>query len=146
VRERRLELYDPRTLRRVAAADAGVGPTHVVAEAGRLYVADTQGGALLVFGVHPELTLVRRVQLPGAPYGITIDPVRHRLWVTLTARNELVSLVANGRPRPVLRLPTVRQPNSVAVDSASGTVYVAGRADGVLQAIGARQAYPEDQR
>src|SRR4051794_14442683 len=42
VRGRRLELSAPRTLRRAAAADAGVGPTHVLAEAGRLYVADTQ--------------------------------------------------------------------------------------------------------
>jgi DNA-binding beta-propeller fold protein YncE len=143
VRERVLELYDPQTLRRLARAPAGVGPTHVVAEADRLYVADTQGGALLVFATHPKLELVRRVDLPGGPYGIAIDPVRHRLWVTLTARNELVSLPANGRPRVILRLPTVRQPNSVAVDSAAGTVAVVGRAAGALELIGARDAYPE---
>jgi DNA-binding beta-propeller fold protein YncE len=146
VRERVLELYDPRTLKRVARADAGVGPTHVAAEADRLYVVDTRGGALLVFQTHPELALTRRVDLPGSPYGITVDPVRHRLWVTLTARNEVVSLVANGRPRVIRRLPTVRQPDTVAVDSALGTVAVTGRSAGVLQLIGAREAYPEDDR
>ena len=117
VRERVLELYDPRTLRRLARAPAGVGPTHVVGQAGRLYVADTQGGALLVFTTHPKLELVRRVFLPGGPYGMAVDPVRHRLWVTLTARNEVVSLPANGRPRPLVRLPTVRQPDSVTVEA-----------------------------
>jgi DNA-binding beta-propeller fold protein YncE len=136
-RERVLELYDPRTLARVARVGAGVGPTHVAAEADRLYVTDTTGGALLVFELRPRLRLDRRVDLPGAPYGLTVDPVRHRLWVTLTARNELVSLVANGRPRPILRVPTVRQPDDVAVESALGTVAITGRSAGVLQLIAA---------
>ncbi|MBI5106541.1 MAG: hypothetical protein HZB46_16415 [Solirubrobacterales bacterium] len=143
-RERVLELYDPRTLRRVARATAGVGPTHVVAEADRLYVADTQGGALLVFRVAPELELVRRVHLPGSPYGMAVDPERHRLWITLTARNALVSLPANGRPRVIRTLPTVRQPDAVAVDASSGTVRV--RSAGVLQLVGADEAYGEDER
>jgi DNA-binding beta-propeller fold protein YncE len=143
VRERVLELYDPHTLKRIARAPAGVGPTHVVSEADRLYVADTQGGALLVFQTRPKLTLTRRVDLPGSPYGIAIDPIRHRLWITLTARNELVALSAHGHARVTLRLPAVRQPDAVAVDSALGIVAVAGRSAGVLQLIGGEQAYPE---
>jgi DNA-binding beta-propeller fold protein YncE len=140
VRERVLELYDPRTLKRIARVPAGVGPTHVVAVSDRLYVTDTRGGALLVFATRPELALVRRVYLPGGPYGIAHDPVRHRLWVTLTARNEVVSLPANGRPRPLVRLPTVRQPDSVAVDPSLGTLAVTGRDAGVLQLIDVRGA------
>jgi DNA-binding beta-propeller fold protein YncE len=140
VRERVLELYDPRTLKRTARVAAGVGPTHVVAVSDRLYVADTQGGALLVFATRPKLALVRRVFLPGGPYGMALDPVRHRLWVTLTARNEVVSLPANGRPRPLVHLPTVRQPDSVAVDPVLGTVAVTGRDAGVLQLIDVRGA------
>jgi hypothetical protein len=136
-RERTLSLYDPRSLQRVAVADAGVGPTTVIAEADRLYVADTAGGALLVFQVHPKLTLTRRVDLPGGPYGLAVDTVRHRLWVTLTQRNLLVSLPANGRPHPLDRLPTVRQPDHVAVVSALGTVAVSGGDAGVLQLVGA---------
>jgi DNA-binding beta-propeller fold protein YncE len=32
-------------------------------------------------------------------------------------------------------LPTVRQPNTVAVDSATGRIFVAGRTDGTVQLI-----------
>jgi DNA-binding beta-propeller fold protein YncE len=139
-RARVLELYDPRTLKRVARAPAGVGPTHVVAVSDRLYVADTQGGALLVFATRPKLALVRRVYLPGGPYGMAVDPVRHRLWVTLTARNEVVSLPANGRPRPLVYLPTVRQPDSVALDPELGTLAVTGRDAGALQLVDIRRS------
>jgi DNA-binding beta-propeller fold protein YncE len=135
VRERVLALYD-RDGTRIAQAPAGVGPTHVEAGAGgRVYVADTDGDAILLFRTRPKLELVRRVALPGAPYGMTIDRTRGRLWVTLTARNEVVWLPANGAPRPVDRYPTVRQPNSVAVHEPSGRVFVASRADGTLQLL-----------
>lgn len=138
-------ILDPRartlTLGRERVA-AGVGPTHVLAVAHRLYVTDTQGGALLVFATRPKLALTRRVFLPGGPYAIALDATRHRLWVTLTARNEVVSLPANGRPRPLVRLPTVRQPDGIAVSSS--TVAVAGRGPNVVQLIGAREAYAED--
>jgi DNA-binding beta-propeller fold protein YncE len=139
VRERVLELHDAHTLRRVGRAPAGVGPTHVARGGDRwLYVTDTRGGALLVYRIAPELELVRRLHLPGAPYGIAADPVRRRLWITLTARNEVVELPAHGRPHVLRRLPTVRQPNGVAVDPRSGRVFVTGLADGVLQLIDPR--------
>jgi hypothetical protein len=141
-RERTLSLYDPRTLRRVAQLPAGAGPTNVVAGGDRLYVADTRGDAILVFSTDAgrrPLARAGRVALPrgSVPYGLALDPVRQRLWVTLTARNELVSLPIDGRAGPTRRLPTVAQPDAVAVDSALGTVAVTGRADGVLQLIGA---------
>ena len=61
VRERVLELYDARTLRRTGRASAGVGPTHVACvKRAWCYVLDTQGGALLVFKRDPDLELVRR--------------------------------------------------------------------------------------
>jgi DNA-binding beta-propeller fold protein YncE/predicted small lipoprotein YifL len=136
VRERVLELFDARTLRRVGRAPAGVGPTHVAPGGDAwLYVTDTRGGALLVYRIAPELELVRRLHLPGAPYGIAADAVRKRLWITLTARNEVVELPAHGRPHVLRRLPTVRQPNGVAVDPRSGRVFVSGLTDGVLQLI-----------
>jgi DNA-binding beta-propeller fold protein YncE len=136
VRERVLELFDARTLRRVGRAPAGVGPTHVVPGGDAwLYVTDTRGGALLVYRIAPTLELVRRLHLPGAPYGVAVDPVRNRLWVTLTAGNEVVELPAHGRPHVLRRLPTVRQPNGVGVDPRSGRVFVTGLTDGVLQLI-----------
>jgi DNA-binding beta-propeller fold protein YncE len=143
VRERVLELYDAETLRRVARAPAGVGPTHVAAAGAWVYVVDTDGGALLVFATAPELELVRRYPLPGSPYGVAVDPVRRRLWVTLTGRNELIELPAHGRPHALRRFATVRQPNSVAIDFSTGRVFVTGRADGVLQAL---DPYREDGR
>lgn len=136
VRERALELYDATTGRALAKAPAGIGSTHVASDGKTLlYVCDTQGDALLVFHTRPKLELARRLALPGAPYGIALDPVRHRLWVTLTGRNEVVELPAHGRPHPVATFPTVRQPNAVGVDPRSGRVFVASRTDGTLQII-----------
>lgn len=137
VRERVVELYDADSRRRLARVPAGVGPTHVVAESrfDRLYVVDTSGGALLVFDTRPELELVRRVYLPGKPYGIALDDQRHRLWVTITGTNEVVELPAHGRPHVLRRLPTARQPDTVAVDASTGRVFVAGRHAGVVQLI-----------
>jgi DNA-binding beta-propeller fold protein YncE len=40
-----------------------------------------------------------------------------------------------GMPRLVASYPTVRQPNSVAVDPASGRVFVAGRTEEVLHLL-----------
>ena len=37
--------------------------------------------------------------------------------------------------REISRHPTVRQPNSVAVDPVSGRVFVTGKADGQLQIL-----------
>ena len=133
VRERVLALFDDDGRLR-EQLPAGVGPTHVEAGAGgRVYVADTAGNAILLFRTRPTFELVRRVALPGKPYGMTIDRTRGRLWVTLTETNEVVRLPANGAPRVVERFPTVRQPNSVAVHEESGRVFVASRADGTLQ-------------
>jgi DNA-binding beta-propeller fold protein YncE len=138
VRERVIELYDSRTLRRVGRASAGVGPTHVACleRGGWCWVLDTRGDALLVFSIgHGELELTRRLYLPGGPYGIALDRARGRLWVTLPGRNELVALPAHGRPHVVARHATVRQPDSVAVDAATGEVVVTGRVAGELQLV-----------
>ena len=136
VRERRLELFDARTLRLTGDAPAGVGPTHAVC-ARWCYVADTRGDALLVYATRPHLEPTRRLYLPGGPYGVSIDDRRRRLWVTLPALNDLVELPAHGRPHVLRRFHTVRQPDTVAVDERSGRVFVTGRADGVLETIDA---------
>jgi DNA-binding beta-propeller fold protein YncE len=139
VRERVLELFDTRTLARVGRVPAGVGPTHIVSDGrGTLYVVDTTGDALLVFRLRPKLELTRRYALLGAPYGITSDPARNRLWVTLTRTNELVELAAGGRPHQLARFPAPRQPDTVAVDPRTGRVFVTGTADGVLQLLDPR--------
>ena len=137
VRQNDLTVYGARNLTRVGRVPAGAGPTHVLADRrGRLAVADTRGNALLLFQTAPEVSQVARLELPGTPYGITYDSVRDRLWVTLTALNEVVGIDESGpRPTIVARFPTVRQPDTVAVDSATGRLFVTGTADGVLQLI-----------
>jgi DNA-binding beta-propeller fold protein YncE len=133
-RERVLAVYDGITMRRLATIPAGIGPTHVAVRGSDAFVVDTQGGALLVFSLRPRVEFVRRANLRGSPYGIAFDPMRGRMWVTLTARNELVEVTADRRPRVLRRLPTIRQPDSVAVDRA-GEVAVSGSSAGVLQLV-----------
>ena len=125
-RERVLEVYDARTRERLDRAPAGAGPTHVVAgEGGLAYVVDTAGDGLLVFETHGPLRIRRRYPLLGAPYAAASDLRHGRLWVTLTARNELVELATSARPHRLNVYPTVRQPDAVSVDAA-GRVYVQG--------------------
>lgn len=131
VRERVVEVFDAQG-HRLGREPAGVGPTHGVYRDGVLWVTDTQGDALLVFRLEPELRLDRRLRLRTGPYGIALDPVARRLWVTLTGSNRLAELPAHGRPHVLASYPTVRQPNDVAVDSRTGRVFVGGRADGVV--------------
>jgi DNA-binding beta-propeller fold protein YncE len=137
VAERVLRTYDPRTLESLGEVSAGVGPTHVVAAGSRAFVADTGGDAVLELRLGPAPELVRRTAVAGAPYGLALDRRRDRLWVTLTARNEVVEYsIAAGRLREIARHPSVRQPNTVAVDPETGDVLVAGKAGvGPLQRI-----------
>lgn len=131
-----LSLYDVDDEERLAAVPAGAGPTHVVGVSGeRLVVNDTRGNEVLVFGTDP-LEQVGSLALEGTPYGITYDSNRDVVWVTLTARNELVGLDVSGdTPREIMRFPTVRQPNTVAVDPTTGRLWTASRSTGELQTI-----------
>ena len=133
VSERALELYDARTLRSRGTIDVGVGPTHIAARGRRFFVVDTRGGGLLEVRTQlGRLRIHRRTNLPGGPYGLTYDPPRRRFWVTLTKTNRVVQLTDRRRLRS---FPTVRQPNSVAVDPRTGRVFVASRAEGTLQSF-----------
>ncbi|MQA26185.1 MAG: hypothetical protein GEU94_12115 [Micromonosporaceae bacterium] len=131
-----LAAYDTKTGERAEELRAGNGALHVVADAkGRFVVADTRDGELLVFATGP-LYLRQRYPVTGSPYGMAYDPRRHVVWVTVTAKNQVVGYdLSGGAPREVARHDTVRQPNSVAVDLGSGTVFVAGQAQGVVQSI-----------
>jgi hypothetical protein len=129
VRARELEVFDTRTLETIGTVDVGIGPTHIAGGGERFFVVDTRGGSLLEMRLNP-LRKHRRTYLGGAPYGIALDRERQRFWVTLTERNEVVELTSR---RTLRRFPTVRQPNSVAVDPDTGRVFVASRKDGTLQ-------------
>jgi DNA-binding beta-propeller fold protein YncE len=143
VRDRVVELFDSRTFKRLGRVNAGVGPTHVVSDGKRnLYVTDTAGDALLVLRTRPELRLTRRLAMPTSPYGIALDRRRSRLFVTLTGTNRLVKLWTNG-PRTVANVPTVQQPDTVAVDETTGRAFITGRVKGVLQLVDPADRAPE---
>lgn len=131
-----LSAYDIAAGERVGRLPAGQGPTHVVVDKrGILLVADTRGNALLSFSLDP-LELRSSLPLEGTPYGMAYDSAHDVAWVTLTATNEVVGFdLSAGAPREMARFPTVRQPNTVAVDPATGRVFVVGRTTGVLQTI-----------
>ena len=128
-------LIDGRSLRVLGHVAIGTGISHdVTGPAGRLYVADTRGGALFTLATRPRLRLLSRLGLPGTPYGLASDPLRRRLWVTETATNTVAELdTSRPRPRVITTFPTVRQPNTVAVDISSGRVFIAGASAGVVQ-------------
>ncbi len=122
-------VYDGSTHRQVAQGPVGMKLTHAVAMSGDLAAfADTDGGAVLVERIDPQLAQAAKIDAPGKPYGLAYDATRHRLYVTLTAANLLrvVDVSDAAKPRILGDVPTVRQPNSVAVDPRSGNVLVTG--------------------
>ena len=139
VRAHILQTFDAESLQPLATVAAGRGPTHIVGGGGRFYVADTIGNAILVYSGGASLSLVARISAIGTPYGIALDSTRGRLWVTLTGRNVIEEYqLTDGGLTAIAEFPTPRSPNSVAVDIATGTVYVTGTADGVVQILNPR--------
>jgi outer membrane protein assembly factor BamB len=113
---------------------AGQGATTMVADpAGRLLVADTRGGQLLVFGVDP-LILRQAYPVAESPYGIVGS---HGLvWVSQTSANIVIGYdLSTGIPLEKVRYPSVRQPNALAFDDDAGTLYVVSGAGAGVQSI-----------
>jgi len=131
-----LSVLDPAAGEAGPALRAGEGATAAVGDRfGRTLVLDTRDGELLVFAGDP-LLLRQRYPVSGSPYGIAYDARRDLAWVTLPARNEVVGLdVAGGEPVERYRFPTVRQPDSVAVDPGSGQVFVGSASGAGLQVV-----------
>ncbi len=122
-------VYDGSTRRQIAQGPVGMKLTHAVSMSGDLAAfADTDGGAVLVERIDPQLAQAAKIDAPGKPYGLAYDATRHRLYVTLTAANllRLVDVSDATKPRILGDIPTVRQPNSVAVEPRSGNVLVTG--------------------
>jgi sugar lactone lactonase YvrE len=113
------------------ALRAGEGATTLAADpTGRVLVADTRGDELLVFGADP-LMLRQRYPVRNAPYGLA--GTRTLAWVSLTAANVVVGYdLATGIPVEKVRYPTVRQPDVLAFDDATDTLFVVSASrDGV---------------
>ncbi len=120
------------------ALRAGAGSTEMITDHyGRILVTDTAENALLVFSADP---LLMRQMFPvgSSPYAMAYDQRTETVWVTLTGSNEVVGYdLSTGIPEEVGRFATVRQPDSVTVDSRTGDLFVASATGDGLQRIGA---------
>jgi DNA-binding beta-propeller fold protein YncE len=116
------------------ALRAGEGATTMAADsAGRVLVADTRGDELLVFGTEP-LILRQRYPVRDAPYGLAGSS--GLAWVSQTATNTVIGYdLGTGIPTEKVRYRTVQQPNSLAFDEASGTLYVVSGSGAGVQVI-----------
>ena len=125
------------------ALRAGEGATTMAADrAGRVLVADTRGGQLLVFGTGP-LILRQRYPVPDAPYGLAGSSTL--AWVSQTASNSVVGYdLATGIPVEKVRYRTVQQPNSLVYDESSGTLYVVSGSGAGVQVIAEAAAGSDD--
>lgn len=138
VRGNELHVFDATTLREVAVLPAGRGPSHVrPIGPDRVAVADTRGNAVLVFQLSGQPRQLDRKPLPGRAYGLAADRERGRVYVTSANVNQVSALDVHadgtlGEPRSV---PSVRQPNDVAVDPSSGDVWVVGAAGSAIQVV-----------
>ncbi len=122
------------------ALRAGLGATHVIGDHfGRLLATDTSGGALLVYTTDP-LLLRQRFPVGAAPYALAYDERSDTVWLTLTGSNEVVGFdLSTGIPAEVGRFATVRQPDSLTIDSRTGDMFVGSATGDGLQRISADQ-------
>jgi heme oxygenase len=95
----------------------------------------------LVFGSDP-LILRQRYPVRDAPYALAGSS--SLAWVSQTATNTVVGYdLATGIPVEKVRYRTVQQPNFLAFDEASGTLYVvSGSGAGVQVISGAAVSRP----
>ncbi|MYR05637.1 hypothetical protein GTV32_04610 [Gordonia sp. SID5947] len=122
------------------ALRAGNGATNsTVDRYGRVLVTNTRDDELIGFFGSP---LVMRFRYPVAdgPFAVDYDDTHNLVWMSTTANNEVVAYdLSGGEPAERHRFPAVAQPDSIAVDDRSGTVYV-------LSARGGLQIVPRDYR
>jgi DNA-binding beta-propeller fold protein YncE len=119
-----------------AGLRAGQGAANAAVDGfGRVLVTDSRTNQLIAFSADPVLER-QSVPAPGVPYGIAVDTERDIAWVTETKLNQVTGYqLTGGQPVRKYRLPTVRQPDSVAVDPVSGRVFVASADGGGVQVM-----------
>lgn len=116
------------------ALRAGQGATTLSVSAdGPLLAADTRGGQLMVYGMDP-LILRQAYPVPQSPYGVAGSG--GFAWVSQTADNTVIGYdLATGIPVERVLYPTVQQPNTLAYDDKSDTLYVVSGSGAGVQVI-----------
>ncbi|MGY0499124.1 YncE family protein [Nocardia sp. FBN12] len=117
---------------------AGDGATNAITDPhGRIIVADTAGGELLVYSAGP-LVLRQRFPVLSSPYALAYDPRSELVWVSATQSNEVVGYdLSTGIGVEVARFATLRQPDAITVDERTGDLFVASATGDGLQRISA---------
>lgn len=117
----------------------GRGITNAAVDSyGRLFAVDTGKNQVIGYTIAP---LMERFLYPekGSPWAVDYDDTDKLMWVTRTATNEVVGYALNtGIPEQRKVYPTVRQPDALAVDAKTGTVYVQSATGAGVQAIPTR--------
>lgn len=113
---------------------AGQGTTTLATSAdGPVLAADTRGGQLLVYGADP-LILRQAYPVPQSPYGVA--GAGGFAWVSQTATNTVIGYdLTTGIPVEKVRYPTVQQPNTLAFDDKTDTLYVVSGSGAGVQLI-----------
>jgi DNA-binding beta-propeller fold protein YncE len=138
-----VDVYDTTTLKLLASLPAGKGPDHIAAIGrGRVAVSDVRGHQVITFDLTGKPHRLGRASVPGRPFNIASDPHRRLVYASLSNTNKVTQFHVrpDGALAEPVTLPTVRQPNSLAVDPRTGTVYVAGYKPARLDVI-ARRAF-----
>ena len=104
---------------------------------GRLYVAHTGAGEVVVFGLSEQRVLGT---VPGveAVHGLALAPGLGRLYASATARDE-VAAIDLASWRVVARMPGGESPDGIAYVSSAGRLYVSdvqGTGDAVIDVTG----------
>ncbi|MBS4099636.1 YncE family protein [Tsukamurella paurometabola] len=105
---------------------------------GRVFAVDTGKNQVIGYTVQP---LMEKFLYPekSAPWAVDYDETDKLMWLTRTATNEVVGYALNtGIPEQRKLFPTVRQPNAIAVDAKTGTLYVQSASGAGIQAIPTR--------
>lgn len=123
------------------ALRAGSGAARVATDDyGRILVTDAAGSELLVYS-SDDLLLRQRFPVGAQPWAVTYDDVSNVVWVSTPGTNEVVGYtLETGIPVESGRFSTVRQPDSIAVDSETGTLFVGSAAGSGLQRISIEDA------
>ena len=115
---------------------AGNGAANVIADRyGRFLITNPRDGQLISFYGDPPVERFA-FPVPDGPYGVAYDDTRNVAWVAESGANVVVGYdLASGMPIQIKQSPTVRQPDSIAIDAGGGTLFVGSAAGDGLQAI-----------
>nr|WP_296767186.1 hypothetical protein [Rhodococcus sp. (in: high G+C Gram-positive bacteria)] len=118
------------------ALRAGTGAARVATDDyGRILVTDAAGGQLLVYS-SDDLLLRQRFPVGAQPWAVTYDDKSNVVWVSTPADNEVVGYTLDtGIPVESGRFTTVKQPDSIVVDSDTGDLFVGSATGDGLQRI-----------